>query len=332
MSRISTLFVFCAAFLCGCHAQLSQGGVVLDREAARLARDISNRAGLSGKQAIVTPHSFYDAANGMSLPLALHLKAAIVRELTALGVTVLAPGPDQADCYRIRGSWMRDKSDLLLSLEAVRVGDKGLETVAASSARIPASEIDPKDLQPDRDSWARFLIRRLEAAYQTARPISINVRAMKIQGGKADAELGRYLAEWLCGALVESSSLRPLDQQTAMGGIPITELRTRGIAPKAKSGEELSLTGDLLKADAELRGEVWIQPEKGMLELRIRVVDRAGRQLTAASADMPASHFPPELLRPAKVQEGPPRDGISKKGLLAEISTTRGEILFCKGK
>jgi hypothetical protein len=160
------------------------------------------------------------------------------------------------------------------------------------------------------------------------------LRPLRTSGSRLDPELGRYLAEWLYAALVESSTLRPLDQQTAMIGIPISELRTRGIAPKAKSAETTSLTGDLLRAEGELRGEVWTQSDKDTLELRLRVVDRAGRQLAAASADIPRAYFPPELLKPVMASEATPQEGISRKGLFAEISTTRGEThpVYRKGE
>lgn len=270
----------------------------------------------------------------MSLPLALHLRSAVVAELIRQGATVLAPGPDLQDCVHLRGSWLREKKDLSLNLEAFRMGEKGIEVIGASSGRIPSADIDPKDLLTDRESWARYLLRRLEAGHGSARSLSIHVRPLMTSGSQLDPELGRYLVEWLYAALVESSTLRPLDQQTAMRGIPISELRTRGIAPKAKSTETTSLTGDLLKTDGELRGEVWAQSDKETLELRLRVVDRAGRQLADASVDIPRAYFPPELLKPVTAPEASPQEGLSRKRLVAEISTTRGETrpLYRKGE
>jgi hypothetical protein len=284
------------------------------------------RADISGRQVIVSPHSFYDAENGMSLPLALNLKAALVRGLTKNNVTVLSPGPDQLEYSRIRGSWIKEKSELFIHLEVIKFGEGGAEVTAAVSSRVPLSEIDPKALEADRESWGRYLIRRLEANCSGAKSISIHVRPIKVPPEKADPDLGPYLGEWLYSALTESSVLRPLDQQSEMRGVPIKELRTRGIAPKAKvEKEQPSLTADLIRADGELRGEAWLHTDKGIMEMRLRVVDRSGRQVTAAAGDIPVALFPSELMQPPRASATPPREGISKKGLFAEISTTKGE-------
>jgi hypothetical protein len=131
MERILLVFILCALLSFGCHYQPAHGGLILEREAARLTKDISRQAGLAGRQVVVTPHSFYDASTGMSLPLALHLKSAVVAALIKEGATVLAPGPDLQDSLHLRGSWLKDKTDISLSLEAFRMGDKGIEIIAA---------------------------------------------------------------------------------------------------------------------------------------------------------------------------------------------------------
>ena len=320
------LGLFCAFLTLGCVSVQVEAGSSFDKAVQGLSRELVKRGELLGKEVVVSPHAFYDAVTGISLPLAIHLKNRLVPELTEMGVRVLPPGLDQLDCLRIKGSWIREGDELAINLEAVRFGDKGTEVLASVSGKVPLREVDPKALEADRDSWARYLIRRLEANSSGARSIAIHVRPIKVPADKVNSDLGVYLSEWLYAALSESSALRPLDQGTAMRGLSLKELRTRGIAPKARDeGEHSSLTSDLLRADGEMRGEAWLHSGKDIIEVRLRVVARSGIQVTAASGDIPIALFPPELFQPQKVSAPIQKEGISKKGLLAEISTTRGE-------
>lgn len=318
--------LFCAFLTLGCLSVQLEAKTNFDKAVQNLSRELVKRGDLSGKEVVVSPHAFYDALTGMSLPLAIHIKNMLVPQLTEMGVRVVPPGLDQFDRLRIRGSWIREGAKLAINLEAARFGDKGTEVLASVSGRAPLSDVDPKALEADRDSWARYLVRRLEANSSGARSIAIHVRPIKVPESKVNSELGVYLSEWLYAALSESSGLRPLDQQTAMRGLSLKELRTRGIAPKAKTqGERSSLTSDLLRADGEMRGEAWLHSGKGIIEVRLRVVARSGIQVTAASGDIPIALFPSELLQPQKASAAPQKEGVSKKGLIVEISTTRGE-------
>jgi hypothetical protein len=100
-----------------------------------------------------------------------------------------------------------------------------------------------------------------------------------------------------------------------------------------------SLTADLLKADGEIKGVAWLHEKK--VEVQVRITGKQGQQITAASADIPSRLFPGDLLKPDPSAPGsrPPApktgsEGISKDGLMVELTTTRGEgrPLYHKGE
>ena len=51
-----------------------------------------------------------------------------------------------------------------------------------------------------------------------------------------------------------------------------------------------------MRPTGEIKGVAWLHEK--MVEVRIRVIDREGRQITAASADIPSGLFPGDLLNP----------------------------------
>ena len=149
MKRLSFAMACCAIFLLAIHSPDAEGGEGFDRAVERLSDELVRRADISGRQVIVSPHSFYDAENGMSLPLALNLKAALVRGLTKNNVTVLSPGPDQLEYSRIRGSWIKEKSELFrfhvcpeglcffrIKGEQFRIKDKGFSEIPGPFIKI----------------------------------------------------------------------------------------------------------------------------------------------------------------------------------------------------
>ncbi len=101
-------------------------------------------------------------------------------------------------------------------------------------------------------------------------------------------------------ALAESRLFTPLDQQRMLRGLTVDDLRTRGTrgvrTDFVDARKTAGLTTDLLKTDAEPRGEGWLHTDK--IEVRPRVVDRRGRRITAAAADIPTVLFPGSLFTP----------------------------------
>ena len=91
-----------------------------------------------------------------------------------------------------------------------------------------------------------------------------------------------------------------MDQQAELRGIPVKTSRTRetrAIPPNLLETEPgTGLMADLMKADGEIKGVAWLHEKK--VEVQVRVVDRHGQQITAASADVPSEFFPAELFRP----------------------------------
>ncbi len=308
----------------------------LDSAAGALARKLVQQGNLKGRPVLISAHDLYEARSGLSLPLALQLRAKLITEMRNNGCRVLLPGADVKDALILQGTWQRQGNDVRLDLKVMEMGASGPEAIASASKKVPVNKIDQDALLPDRESWARYLVRTLEI--NAAQPVNrtLYMPDFQVKGQRCSDELGAYLAGWVRPALAESRIFVPLDQRETLRELSVSSLRTRGTrgirpeqAPPAGSS---SLTADLLKADGELKGDAWLHKEK--VEVRIRVSDAHGRQMTAASADVPAALFPSYLLEassaPKKQNGYPPpvgkaSEGISKGGLMVELTTTRGE-------
>jgi len=128
---------------------------------------------------------------------------------------------------------------------------------------LSTKKSDPKILTPDRDSWARYLVRSLEQ--KTDNWISRTVYVAPFKGKNCTEEFGTYLSGWLRPALAESSIMIPLDQSSQLYNTPISTLRTRssrGITKvKVNNLDQPSFTADLLIADTELKDEYFLHGE-----------------------------------------------------------------------
>ena len=206
--------------------------------------------------------------------------------------------------------------------------------MASASEKILLNKIDADALTPDRESWARYLVRKLEQHAPDPGSRKVHLRDFKVKSKKCSSDLGPYLTGWLRPALAEGRMFVPLDQQRALKGLSTNTLRTRGtraIRPNLPGPDVgTSLTADLLKADGEIKGVAWLYEKK--VEVQVRVTGRKGQQITAASADIPSGLFPADLLKPDPSTPGSKplslktgTEGISKGGLRVELTTTRGE-------
>ena len=241
----------------------------------------------------------------------------------------------------LQGTWQKQGEDLAIDLKVMKLGTYGPEAVASASEKVPLKKIDTDALTPDRESWARYLVRKLEQNTSDRDTRKVHLRNFKIKSKKASSDLGPYLIGWLRPALAEGRMFVPLDQQRALKGLSANTLRTRGtraIRPNLPD-TGTSLTADLLKADGEIKGVAWLHDKK--VEVQVRVTGKQGQQITAASADIPSRLFPGDLLKPDPSTPGskPPvvktgTEGISKGGLRVELTTTRGEgrPLYHKGE
>jgi len=306
----------------------------LDEAVAKLTETLVEQGQLKGQPVLINSHDLYDAKTGLSLPLATQLRGKLITEMKKQGVRALLPGADDERFMILQGTWQRQGEDLSIDLKVMKLGAYGPEAVASASEKVPLKKIDADALTPDRESWARYLVRKLEQNTSVRDSLKVHLRDFKVKSKKCSSDLGPYLTGWLRPALAKGRMFVPLDQQRALKGLSANTLRTRGtraIRPKLSGPDAgTSLTADLLKADGEIKGVAWLHEKK--VEVQVRVIDRQGQQITAASADIPLGLFPGDLLKPEPSDPGfkPPAlktgaEGISKGGLKVELTTTRGE-------
>ena len=205
----------------------------------------------------------------------------------------------------------------------------------AASATISLNEIDPKALSPDKASWARYLVRRLERKSHDQTPRTVHLRNFKLvgaSGGTVDSE--GHFSEWIRTALNDSRLFRPLDQQAGMRKIPMETIRLRAIDVASKSqGSSTGLTTDLLRAEAELTGSVWLHEKRNIAEIHVWIKKRGGTDIAAATAEIPSNLFPETIIDPPAKPPVPPAPPnivgpvgtISVKGQTVDITSTRGE-------
>jgi len=310
------------------------GGMDLDGAVSKIAASLVEQGQLEGRPVLISPHDFYDVRSGLSLPLATLLREKMVAAMKKRGVRVLLPGVDEDRYMILQGTWQRQKDKISLNMKVMKLGAAGPEAVAAESVPVPIPEIDPQDLIPDRESWARYLVRTLELKSRDQDRRTVHIKNFNVSGKTGTtADLGGYLSDWLRTALAESRLFSPLDPQTEIKKLPLDTIRTRGT--RAIRPEAVSLTADLLKADAELTGSVWLHKEKVEVHVRVSdLQDKKVKQVSAAMADIPSTLFPEELIKPKPQSPKPhippplrPEYGhkISKGGLTLDLTTDRGE-------
>ena len=315
----------------------------LDTAVARLSETLVKQGKLKGQPVLINSHDLYDAKTGLSLPFATQLRGKLITEMKKQGARALLPGADDEKFMILQGTWQKQGEDLSIDLKVMKLGTYGPEAVASASEKVPLKKIDADALTPDRESWARYLVRKLEQNTSVRDSLKVHLRDFKVKSKKCSSDLGPYLTGWLRPALAKGRMFVPLDQQRALKGLSANTLRTRGtraIRPKSSEPDAgASLTADLLKADGEIKGVAWFHDKK--VEVQVRVTGRQGQQITAASADIPLRLFPADLLKPEPFAPSsrPPAlktgvEGVSKGGLKVELTTTRGEgrPLYHKGE
>jgi len=306
----------------------------LDEAIVKLTDTLVAQGKLQGRPVLISPHDLYDGETGLSLPLATHLRGKLMTEMKRLGVRVLLDGADEDRFMILQGTWQKQGKDLTIDLKVMSLGSYGPEAVASASEKVSLEKIDPMALTPGRESWARYLVRRLEQNTSVPDTRKLYMRDFKVRTRTCSPQLGSYLAGWLRPALAESRMFVPIDPQKALRGLSTKTLRSRGtraIRPDLpENASETGLMADLLRADGELNGEAWRHRQN--IEVRVRVIGREGQQITAASADIPSALFPQELLSPPAASvlfptaaQAPDTGGVSKGGLKVELTTTRGE-------
>lgn len=326
----------------------------LDAAVSGITRGLVEHGGLEGRQVLVSPHDFSEMVTGRSLPLSVLLREKFVSTLATRGVNVVLPGVDEDEVMVLQGQWSieRDSGSIHLLMKVTELAGSGPEVVAAAKGDVPAASIDKSYLEPDLESWGRYVVRVLENGVRDHHRRTVYVRPVFIEGVAQPERLGVYLAGWLEQALAESRLFTPVDAGAALGGISVQEVKSRGIRPEAKTAPEAetstaletadltqadgvtaaragasssgSLTRDLVQADSELIGKAFDFGEH--IEVRLHVRGKEKRQVTAAGVDLDKAFLPPGML-------SEPVGGCYEPGLREhpgsglELTTTRGEGL-----
>lgn len=311
------------------HAQRS-GAKSFDGVIAELAKELVGQVDLKTQPVLVQSYGFYDSDTGLSLPLSRVLKDRVITALKRQGVRVLLQGTEGSAAWGLHGTWRKMALELLLDFRLVALREEGPEAVGSASGRVPLSTIDAGWLVPDRESWGRYLLRKLEDNARTAGPKSLHVVGVRVHEGEyASRALEDYLSEWLKGAFAESAVFRVVDPKKELLDMPVEQIRKRGLKLPAAAASPAAedLTSALVQAEGELRGTAWIHPDK--VEIRAQVREPTGGQLTYASADVPRDLFPPSIFKkpelPVKGSEARIDECVTRHGLRLELTTNAGE-------
>jgi hypothetical protein len=307
--------------------------ITLDKAAKQLAQDLVKTGNLEGIFVQISPQDLYDAETQLSLPLASQLRNLLVTEMTKAGARVLVDGADEETFMLLQGTWAQRGDDLAIDLKVMRLTEAGPEVISAASAKVPMKYIDQSSLTPDKASWARYMIRQVSENMAWQTDMTVHLPPFKINGQRCSDELGSYLSGWLRPALAESGILRPIDQRQQLKDVQISTLRTRGtrgIRPNVPNADEQSLTASILNADAELKGDFYLGNDT--VEIRTRLINSNGEQISAASAEIPKGLFPENLFIPAQIPKDAPLTVsqltavcVTGSGLELDLTSTRGE-------
>jgi len=305
-----------------------------------MALTLVTQGNLTGQPILISPHDFYDARSGLSLPFALLLREKMIAEMKKNGVRVLLPGVDEDRFMILQGTWQKQNAVLYLNMKVMKLAGDGPEAVSAAATSLPLDSIDRRLLTPDRESWARYLVRKLEDNDRHQERLTVHIRNFKIvraAGAVADRE--GYFSGLIRTALIESRRFQPLDQVRGLKNISLNTMRYRGVVrrietrPVSRKQPPTGLTTDLLMAEAELTGTAWVHEKNSVVEIRVQVKKSRGPDLTSASADIPSNMFPDYIIDPPVSSAVPPAPptvvnpagNISINGLTVDLTTTRGE-------
>jgi len=305
----------------------------LNQALSRMADELAVKADLADKTLLIRTGDLYELGTEHSLPLALVIQERLVLELNSRGVHILFPGVDALPEYLLQGQWHTQDDKLDLTLNLVRFGPGTPEILASVNGAISLATIPRHLLKPDLATWGRYLVRKLETQSTDRPQLTVHLIPFQIRDAARPRELGEYLSDWLRPALGASLAFQPIDVPLALDRLGAEQLRTRGLS-KSLAGtggaelsdaqfdaEGLSLTGDLVAAEAELIGKAYLRPNS--LELRVHIRDDRGIQVAAADMELAKRLLPANLL----AARGGTGDevALSRNGLELELSTTHGE-------
>jgi len=284
---------------------------------------------LKGEVVTVSANDIYDADSGENLPLSERLRELVSEALRMQGVKTRKAASLDDDQWSFHIQWKKDQGKIHMTAIARLRARNGSERAIARRARVDPASIDAALLRTDPRSKARTVVRTIEKTSQYRYTRSIHLRPVAARKDDGEQKASRYFGKLLKTALRESSLLH-FAEQSALYGVPVTKLRTRGIRRVKKKDKptkaSLGLTSDLLSTDSELIGNVDLGASHARLSVNLN--DRTGKQIASAEASMPVEMLPADVVaamkdgrkRPATVARPP--DGSD---LVVELSTTRGE-------
>ena len=323
---------------------LAGPGEVSARTAPSLAEAVER---ISGKVAgqwppgqgygfLMDANECHDAETDISLPLARLLRDRLSRSVRQRGYRVLgrSVGQDRAVVATCR--WKTTRQTIRITFQLMPWSDGRRGKGRITSVGIARAEIPQSALQADMESWARTLIHRLGVGGKLE-PTSIYQRPFRFDGIEADDPARTYFNNWFGQALSGSSLFDALHASRQLDSIETPSLRQRGIRPVAKKG--ISLTGDLLGARHEISGTIRfaaeqssVTSERGLrpqlkqsgevLNVRISLSNKNGKELGAAAVRIPTAHLPETLAKRLTRNRSPQRP---KNRFDFELTTTRGE-------
>ena len=235
----------------------------LDDAVDRLALELVHEGRLEGNTVLVSARYFFERGTERSLRLSAHLAARFASTLGGREVEVVS-GSERSGVMTLRGEWTieRESEHLHLSMEIKRLEIEtdadGNEVarrrvVASEGGRVPLGSIDGQYLEPDLESHALYVVRKLEKGIERNFP----------------AKPGRYRVH-----------MEPLAVEDVAQPDRFRRRLVRYLRPAFADSRELMRVHSAENADGTLHGEIWGIGES--VELGLWIVDRERQAEVAA--------------------------------------------------
>ena len=193
----------------------------LDEAITILAERLVQQGNLKGRPVLISANDLYESKSRLSLPLAIQLRGKLITEMKQRGCRVLLPGADTENAMILQGTWQKEGETLRIDIKVMKLGPSGPEAVASASQSLPLNMIDEAALTQDRESWARYLVRKLETNAMNPSRRTLHMNDFQVRGKRCSDDLGAYLAGWMRPALAESRMFHLLDQQEDLKGLSV---------------------------------------------------------------------------------------------------------------
>ena len=183
----------------------------------------------------------------------------------------------------------------------------------------------------DIGALARSIGTQLESNLKQVKDYSVYVRRPVIQGLLRNTLLENYIVHLLQTGVGHSDLFTVKDPKVELKGLSKGVLKARAINSPSRgfqrqsNQEALSLTGQLVQADAELLSHVYAHNNR--LEIQLRLINNTGNQLSITSVNISRNLFPQNIILPPEdaVKNNPViANDLTLKNLQLEVATNRG--------